>query len=496
MKNQFPHTSQLPRPILWSLCLLTAAMIFKLFNQLYADYDLWWHIFMGNEFITKGSLQKFDIYSFTAFGQPYINHEWLSEITMAGAYLTGKDTGLIVWRWSIVLLILCLAWRLIKFRAQHHLSRISIFMCIGIVLAPGISFRVHLFSYLLLLILLALIYSSRIKDSMPSVMVVSLLFALWANLHGAFVLGLVVWFVYGAEHVYRHRANLHWLRMFLTLLLPVFVTLANPFGPKLWTFIYHELSNPLSQKYITEWQRFSFSPREMPFLFVMAITWAALFCSKREKNTAETIILIVASAMGLMSVRHTPLFVILTLPSLAYHMDGAFFRLLKKGGNGKPISNISTAWSSILLICLSITFVAMGLPDKWKIHMGKDPLPVQTVAFLEKNHVKGNLWVPLHYGGYVLFHLYPDIKVSIDGRWAAVYPRQIMKDNMIFSYQATNGKWKQLLEKYGADLALVETDNPALTEMEQDVDWVWIFKENAGNLLMNRKYWITRIKRD
>jgi len=144
--------------------------------------------------------------------------------------------------------------------------------------------------------------------------------------------------------------------------------------------------------------------------------------------------------------------------------------------------------SSILFLGLSILFIQMGMPDKWEVGIDEDPLPIQTVAFLKKNHVKGNLWVPLHFGGYVLFHLYPDIKVSIDGRWAMVYPRQIMEDNMIFAFKGMEGKWKQLLEKYGANLALVETGNPAMKEMDKDLDWVWIFSDTTGKLLIKKSY--------
>ena len=144
--------------------------------------------------------------------------------------------------------------------------------------------------------------------------------------------------------------------------------------------------------------------------------------------------------------------------------------------------------SSMLFLCLSIAFIAMGLPDKWEVSIGKDPLPVQAVAFLKENHVKGNLWVPLHFGGYALFHLYPDVKVSIDGRWAMVYPRQIMQDNMEFSFRGTGGRWKQVLEKYGANLALVEKGNPAMKEMDQDLDWVWIFSDTTGKLLIKKSY--------
>ena len=78
--------------------------------------------------------------------------------------------------------------------------------------------------------------------------------------------------------------------------------------------------------------------------------------------------------------------------------------------------------------------------------------------------------------------------MSIDGRWASVYPDQIMKDSMIFSFQGTKGKWKQLLDKYNADLAMVENGNPAVAEMHQDLDWVWLFREPAVGLLIKKDY--------
>jgi hypothetical protein len=488
MKNQNSRIDQLPKTILWALYLLVVAVLFKLFNQLSADYDLWWQIFMGKETIVNGWLQKVDIYSFTAFGRPYINHEWLSQIIMAWAYLVDKDTGLIIWRWIGVFLLLFFAWQLIKLHAKHHMGRIVTLLCLGLVLSPGISFRVHLFSYVLLLLLLLLIYVARAKNTLPSVIAVSLLFALWANMHGAFVLGLAVWAVYVMIYALRNRPDFYWHRAFISLLLPVGATLANPFGVKLWTFIYHELSNPLSRKYITEWQPFTFSAREMPFFLVMTVTWSAYFFSKRAKLVDETIILVIASTMGLLSIRHSPLFVILALPSIACHTDGALSRLLKMGSHGNSISGLYTVVSSLFFLGIAIVFVAMGLPDNWQIHAGKDPLPVQTVAFLKQNHLKGNLWVPLHYGGYALSRLYPDIKVSIDGRWAAVYSQQVMADHMIFSFRGTKGKWKKLLEKYGADLAMVEPANPALAEMHQDLDWVWIFREPAAVLLIKKDY--------
>jgi hypothetical protein len=87
-----------------------------------------------------------------------------------------------------------------------------------------------------------------------------------------------------------------------------------------------------------------------------------------------------------------------------------------------------------------------------------------------------------------MFHLYPDIRVSIDGRWAMVYNRHIMRASMDFSYQGTGGKWKKILEKYGANAAMVEAGNPAIEEMNRDPDWSWLFLEKHVGLLVKNDY--------
>jgi len=221
---------------------------------------------------------------------------------------------------------------------------------------------------------------------------------------------------------------------------------------------------------------------------------AGLFHQWEKKKFSETILLIIASAMGLAAVRNTPLFVIIALPCMADHIDAGLRRLYGHARRTKPVSGGILLVSEICIVCLSFLFFAKGVPDRWQIVLDKDPLPVQTVSFIKTNSLKGNLWVPLHYGGYVLFHLYPGIRVSIDGRMEMVYPRDVVKANMTFAYQGTQKKWKKILHRYGADFALVERDNPAVAEMEADPDWFWLFAEEDTALLV-RKTYITSAQR-
>jgi hypothetical protein len=484
----------LPKPLLVSLWVLVAAITYKSFNFLDADYDLWWHIFMGKDILSRSVIERFDLFSFTAAMEPVLNHEWLSEIIMAFSYTGLGEKGLIFWRYGMTLTIILLALNLARIISSHSLGRIVVSLCFVLVIRPGISFRVQLFTFVLLLVLINMIYISRNRGRLQGILTVSVLFFLWSNLHGAFVLGLLVWYIYVGEAVLLKKYEKELVKIILLFLIPLLLTFVNPYGINLWRFIFSELSNPFSSKYITEWQRFSFEARELSFLGVCLLTWFSYFFSQRKKDVAETCILLLASLLGFLAVRNTPLFVILAFPSMAVHIDGLINRILNTANNGKELSQLPIYVVSLLFIISAVLFIYMGVPEKFCIRIDNDPLPVQSVVFIKENNLKGNLWVPLHWGGYVLYHLYPDIKVSIDGRWAMVYPHDVMKDNMEFAYEGTGNKWKKILEKNNATFALVESSNPSFFEMVKDHDWEFVFKEKECGVLVSSEFLKSRGK--
>ena len=49
----------------------------------WADPDLWGHLVFGRLILTHGHLPPRDIYSYSATGLPWHDHEWLSEVVLA-----------------------------------------------------------------------------------------------------------------------------------------------------------------------------------------------------------------------------------------------------------------------------------------------------------------------------------------------------------------------------------------------------------------------------
>ena len=59
--------------------------------------------------------------------------------------------------------------------------------------------------------------------------------------------------------------------------------------------------------------------------------------------------------------------------------------------------------------------------------------PAAAVQRLRVAGAEGNLALPLEWGGYALWHLAPRIKVSLDGRFATVYPHHIVEENFDYA---------------------------------------------------------------
>jgi hypothetical protein len=84
--------------------------------------------------------------------------------------------------------------------------------------------------------------------------------------------------------------------------------------------------------------------------------------------------------------------------------------------------------------------------------------PVEAVSAMRHSGAHGNVAVPLDWGEYVLWFLAPQVKVSLDGRFATVFPERVVQDNFNFFLGAPG--WRRLLDDYPTQAALVPVGSP------------------------------------
>ena len=72
------------------------------------DPDVWWHLRTGQLMMQNHALFHTDPYSFTRFGEPWVNHEWLSQILLFNLlYRVSGFGGLIVGFGIVIAVNLC-----------------------------------------------------------------------------------------------------------------------------------------------------------------------------------------------------------------------------------------------------------------------------------------------------------------------------------------------------------------------------------------------------
>src|SRR6202162_767948 len=151
-----------------------------------SDPAVGWHLRTGQLMIQNHSLFHTDPYSFTRFGQPWINHEWLSQILIFGLYRIAGFGGLIVGFAGVIAATLLLVF--VRCPGRPYLAALMTLWG-AVASAPAWGVRPQMLSLLLASIFLVLLEASEKRPSLlwwtPPLML------LWVNLHAGYPVGLV-----------------------------------------------------------------------------------------------------------------------------------------------------------------------------------------------------------------------------------------------------------------------------------------------------------------
>ncbi len=94
-----------------------------------ADPDLWGHIKFGKDIWNAEAIPGVDIYSYTAYGRQWINHEWLSEVMMYLIFNILGSPGLLAGKTLVCFYIILLLLK-IRSRTSYALLLIGVSLLI------------------------------------------------------------------------------------------------------------------------------------------------------------------------------------------------------------------------------------------------------------------------------------------------------------------------------------------------------------------------------
>ena len=463
------------------------AALFILAAREISDPDFWWHLRTGQYIVETKSVPHSDVFSFTSAGKEWVAHEWLSEVLIYMLFRTGGFTLLIVT--FAALIAGALAFAYLRCEARPFVAGFVVLFG-ALASAPTWGVRPQMLSFLLTSVFLFLLDRYREKGDARLIVPLVPLMILWVNLHSGFALGLLLIAVYLAVLLFEGFASPVTLsgraairKLFIVFLLALVSVMLNPNGARMYSYPFETLTSPAMQKYIQEWFSPDFHLVEFqPFgLLLIALIGLSLWSRSRISATSILLVLIFGYA-SLRSARNIPIFVLVAVPVLTRQVAGIF----RERGWLKDVASVVSAprLSGLLngvlvLLVLGIIGLRVDAVADNQSRVEQDNFPAGAVKFIQSERPARNLFNSYSWGGYLIWRLYPEYRVYIDGR-ADVYGDAFIED-FLRIYRAEPG-WSDRLAERNVRLVLVEPDSPLALAIATNSDWSRVYADTSSAL--------------
>jgi hypothetical protein len=393
----------------WSAALLG----FGLATVTHADPDLWGHVRFGLDALATHALPATDPYSFTQ-DRAWLNHEWLSEIVMAAAFQAMGPLGLRLLKAAIVVCTVALVWRAYRGTAWPAKLVATAWLAFGAVHMIA-TVRPQLWSW----VFTVAIARQMVTPSRSAYWGLPLLFGLWANLHGGWIVGLGIvglWVASGGV-VEPGKRTQAWAMTGACVL----STLATPYGARLWAFVWETVQ---FERAITEWRPLwegASAGEWTAWAGTVALGFWTMRAS-RGRDLARGAVLILLAVLAFRVMRIGSLFVAV---AIVFASTWARRAWPSREGPAGPRSGavaaaalalVPIALASIASIRITAATSCIGSEGPW----AADPAAIQAL----RSAPAGRLVTAFDWGQYAIWHLGPRIKVSIDGRRETIYSHE------------------------------------------------------------------------
>ena len=475
--------------------------------------DFWWHLKVGEILVTSRSIPRTDLFSFTAAGQPFVLQNWLAEILYYVVYRMGGLPLLVALNTALLVAALVPVYHLC-WEATHHL-RLSVFCAFLVNLSLFIfgNTRPQVFSFACFAVFYWVLTGYR-HQQRDFLWTLPPLIALWANLHGAFVVGLgLIGLFLGCETVRRlargpqsDTLSLPELRKLgLILVLTALATLVNPETYRVYTYVWTVLRDPGSQLRVVEWQAPPINQLEGVLIFHGPFFLALLvLLSARSRLVLTELALFVGFAILALTARRNGIwFVLIAAPLVARSLptlDGSgVLRGLRRFRYIEALAWRVEYWKEapvpprygLNVLIASLMLVVTVLVSPWvRPHLSAERLgnrlweaqtPVGAMDYIEQQGLRGNIFHPQIYGDYLIWRLWPQQRSFVDGR-THVFAWSLIQDYLL---TFEDRHWQERVARYDIRYLLLSKDTQAsrvIDDARASPDWQVLYEDEVSIL--------------
>jgi|Deesub1362A_J573_1020465.scaffolds.fasta_scaffold00456_8 hypothetical protein len=400
-----------------------------------SDNDLWWHLATG-----RWIWQNMTIPSDDPFGIPLnldetplrknfiLRQYWLSQIIFYLLYRMGGFKTLIMLRALVLCLSFYLIYRLsIKRGAQPLLTAILTFLSYMVVVREFqyIGVKPQIWTTLFSVTTIYLLEEMR-GGRRPALFILPAMMLLWSNMHGGFILGDIIILIYTSSSIIEKKVTRAFL---LSVILAILASGINPNGyvaflSTILGFIKIDrlryLSSIVETQSLFAHASFLGIVRSLPFFSgLMTLSLLSYLINLRNLRSIGLGFILLHALFLIMATKAIRYIIFLALfCTLIIALNVSLSPLMNRFIRRRRLITGLNMISGILCIGLGLSLLNDGL----RFSGLRTPTPyntdyVRAVRFIRENPtLRGNVFNDYNHGGFLIWSLYPRIKVFMDGR--------------------------------------------------------------------------------
>ena len=439
-----------------------------------SDPDIYIMLATGRYVAQTGHAPTVDLWSHTAYGQPWPMHEWLSSLLFYGLFTLFGINGITLFKALALALVFFLGLQIMRLRGVSPFAALLTSVLALLVVNYAFAERIQVFSFVLFLsslYLLELFRSNQIKR-WKFLSITAAMFLVWANLHLGYIIGLGLYGLALFDGLLTGFTKKDWgffKWSAIALVLAFLVTGINPYGFGLTVDSLKTLVEPVSKtfdlfigKTIIEFQPllspgFSREPFVVYGLIWIGFSGLCLLLNIKKTRISEWLLYAVFVYLAFWVTRYLWFLVWLSFPFTTANWQGVWDDLNAKINHSVRLreriqnSKFKISGNIALALLILLIMVGAGLFQRsgehlwqrfrlgWRPRMNSE----RGVQFLKQYRGESRVFNHFDIGAYLLWQQIP---VYSDGRIAPYMKTQVLQDQLkIYAGQL------QLLDKYQID---------------------------------------------
>jgi len=461
------------------------------------DPGLGWHIRDIDAILAQKGFLTEDPFSGPRAGQPWYTNQWLGDLLLWLGDRWGGLTGIA----AVTALVLAFTYRCLygMLRTDGVSAPAAALWTLLAALGSYTAWqaRPNLLSMLFLLLTVRLCERFHEgKCSWRRLLWLGPLFAVWSNTHGAFVGGLltlaVAVVIEAALGVLlsnpekRRAARERSLHLSLATLGAGLSTLLNPYGWKLYPWIFQLLGNPYFMDLNFDWRSSDFhASGAFRFELLMLLFPAVLALSRRRPNLVGLGLSLFWLHLALSGQRYVPLWVVATVPTMARAAAGIpWLRAIAERFTPQASAYSAArpvAWLGTAVVALGVLVWAHNSPSFARHNPALIPADALDRVLKESRDGDPVVFHEYNWGGYLTWHGWPSFRTWIDDRNEVQGEAHIKE---FFAIRNAEPGWEEKLS--GVEIVAVNPATLLAQRLAHDPRWRQIYPEDENAVVFRR----------